>query len=90
MGKRHQFTEEDIRIIIDAFTERLPAVWQDAQQELDGGKPLAEVVSEMRNGHVLRVLNRSGFDTENWIQEFVDFMVGNGKAEDTCCWGQMA
>jgi len=85
-----RYSAEDIKVIIDAFTERLPAVWQDAQQELDNGKSLAEVVIEMRDGHILRILRRSGFDSEAWIQEFVNFMVENGKAETTPRWGQMA
>jgi hypothetical protein len=68
------FTAEDRKVIVDAFLERLPAVWLDAQEEVVRGKPLAEVVKEMRDGHILRVLKRAGWDPEEFINDFQEYM----------------
>ena len=64
------FSREDKDVIADAFRERLPMVWQDAAEALKNGKELHDVIEEMRNGHVLRILQRCGVDVEEWIEEF--------------------
>jgi len=72
----NEMTDEDKQVIVDAFLERLPAVWQDAEKEIKDGTPLATVVQDMRSGHVLRILRRLGWDPEEFIDEFKEYMSG--------------
>jgi hypothetical protein len=67
-------TKEDISVIVDHFLEKLPAVWEDAYNEIVGGKSVNEVVYEMKDGHVLRILRRLGYDVEWFIADFIEFM----------------
>jgi hypothetical protein len=71
-----ELTGEDIGVIIDQFAERLPMVWQDAIEEVNKGRELELVISEMNDGHILRLLRKLGYKTEDWVSEFRNFMVG--------------
>ena len=68
-----RFTEEDKKVIADAFMERLPMVWQDAGEEIKNGKSLDQVVTEIWNGHVLSVLRHCGVEVESWLEEFKEY-----------------
>jgi len=66
-------TEEDRNVIVDLFQEKLPMVWQDAVEELKSGVSVSRVVNEMRNGHIIRILRKMGYDVESWVKEFEEF-----------------
>ena len=63
----------DKSVIADLLSEKLPSVWMDAQKELDNGMTLKQVIGEMKDGHILRILRKCGYDAESWIKEFEDF-----------------
>jgi len=67
------FDSTDRKVIIDAFAERLPMVWQDGSEEIKKGRNIDIVLDEMKTGHVLRVLKRCGYDVESWLSEFEEF-----------------
>jgi hypothetical protein len=66
-------TQEDTKVIVDLFLERLPMVWQDAGEEIKKGRKLTTVMKEMKDGHVIRILGRLGYDIESWLKEFEEF-----------------
>ena len=72
---------EDRQAIRDAFEERLPMVWQDALEELKAGKSMDKLLAEMRDGHVLRVLGKCGFDVEQWLDHFREFNNGTDASQ---------
>ena len=71
-----KMTVEDKAVLVDMLAERLPMVWQDAMEAVAGGEDIESVILTMHNGHVLRVLDRLGYDNKWFTDEFRAFVVG--------------
>ena len=68
-------TWRDRNIIVDAFIERLPTVWADALQAIEGGEDPKDVIEEMEDGHILRILKKFNYDVNEFVNNFRAFAI---------------
>ena len=64
----------DVDVLVDLLLERLPMVWQDTIEAIEGGEKPVDVLKETYDGHVVRILRRLGHDVEDWFRELKDYV----------------